>query len=217
MAGTPCDGSEDRGGNRDDQRTGAGHDEQRHGPVKCRKASLSIREGRDPVAEPPDEKHEGREPEDTDRVACTKAVGKALAGCLEVLRFLDKADDFLQGALTSRLGRFELHRAPEIDRAAIDRVALELSHGIGLAGQIRLVGGGFALDHFGVDRKLTARLNRKHIAHLDLRHGHLTLVARCIHQERGLGRGVEEAVDLPPRAMQGKMLQGTGEGEQEKK
>ena len=141
--------------------------------------------GRQPAAQPPDEEHRRREAQHQKRVSGSESVDEPFAWSLEFLRRLDQPDDFLECALPGQTAHDDLNRAPEVQRAAEDRFARALLHGLGLPSEGGFVARGLAADDVSIGREHLARLHEHAIAddHFFDRH---QLLAAVRPQDRGL-------------------------------
>ncbi len=214
MPRAPGNRREDRRGNRQDQRTGAGHDHQRHRPVKGRTDFRGVVESGQAEQQPPAKKHHQRAAEHRVGVTRAKPVGEALARRPQFLRAADQADDFLQGALRRQPGHPVVHRPPEIQRAAEHPFTRVFFHRHRLAGQRRLVARTASRQDFPVGRVGLARFHPHGVAHVELVHVHLNLFPLGSKPDRLFRCRTEQCAHLTVRAVQRKCFHRARRGEQ---
>lgn len=215
LTGGAGDGGEDGGGDGEDEGAGGGDHEQGHGAVEGAGLGGGGEEGRMMGREPPEEEHGQGEAEHGEGVAGAEAIGEALGRCLEMLGLMDEFDDALEGAFAGRAEGEDLHGSPEVEGAAEDFVADGFFHGLGFAGEVGFVGGGGAVEDFGIDGEQFAGFDEEAGSGGEGVHG-LALFGAVGEEDGGfLGGAADEGADFAMGTAHGVMFEGAGEGEEE--
>ena len=192
---------------RDDERAGAGNDEEHERPIT-------------PLCErPPAEQRRNDRDEESEHhhrggVDPREGLDEPLARCARRLRLLDAPQHPGQRRLVGRARHPHLESARPVDRSREHAVAGRARHRPRFAGERRLVELARPRDHDAVERDPLPRLHEDVLAGQDGRRGN-PLLAAVAADERGLRGQRKQPADGAPGALEGSRLQQLREREQD--
>ena len=185
---------------------GSGHQEQ-HAPVEALGQGHPAQEGRQQDHQHVRHQHGRHKPGG-------EALGELLGGALLALGLGHHLHDAAQGAVPGQPGHLHLQAACLVHRPREDRIPGALVHGHALPGDRALVDGALALEDLPVHGDAIPRADHYHIPHLQGLHRHFHDLIPSLQPGR-LGHELAQGVDGPPGPVQGVVLPGMAQGEEE--
>ena len=208
--GGPADAAEEAQRHGDDQRAGAGDDQEDEGPVEPVLPHGANQEARQHGGEPEDEGRDQEEGQGRDDHAGGIVMGEAgdegLALGLAIAGVLHQLQDPGDGGLLAGLRHLDAEKPRLVDAAAEDLVPAVHVPGHGLAGESGGIQGGAALGDGAVQRHPLAGLHHDGLAHGHVLHVHLFDVTVPFH-EGGVRPQVHQLADGGPGAVHGHILE----------
>jgi hypothetical protein len=172
-------------------------------------------EGGDVEEEPPGEEGAEGEEEDAEGVPVSETVGKTLGGGFLALGIADEGDDALESGLGGGTENGGGDGAFDVEGAGAGLVAAFFWDGDGFAGEAGFVHVSFSGGNGAIDGELGSWRDAEEHASVELFDGGFGFGSVGEDAEGGFGGGVDEGVDGAAGAFEGKVFEGTGEGEQE--